>query len=45
VRPFHDRQVVVLGPAAAAAWLAGAPEAESLRAPPAGALAVEKVAV
>ena len=29
VAPFHSRQVVVMAPAAAAAWLKGAPEVKS----------------
>lgn len=39
IAPFHNRQVVVLRPEAAAAWLKGAPEAEILRPAPAGTLA------
>jgi putative SOS response-associated peptidase YedK len=41
--PFHNRQVVVLRPAEAAAWLRGAPEPELLRPAPAGTLVAERV--
>jgi len=40
--PFHNRQVVVLTPDAAGAWLAGGAEAELLRPSPAGTLAAAR---
>lgn len=44
IAPYHDRQIVVLRPEEGAAWLhLQTPEAELLRALPAGALDVEKV--
>lgn len=44
VAPYHDRQVVVLGPAEWARWLDPAvPAAELVRPLPAGSLAVEQV--
>ena len=40
--PYHDRQVVVLTPDSWEAWLTGSvPEADVLKAGPAGSLAVE----
>jgi putative SOS response-associated peptidase YedK len=40
--PFHSRQVVVLSPREAVAWLGGGAEAELLRPAEAGTLAVER---
>lgn len=43
IAPYHDRQVVVLPPERGGEWLdLTRPEAELLRAPPAGTLAVER---
>lgn len=44
IAPYHDRQIVVLRPQDWAGWLYGAPQAELLKALPAGSLRVEKVA-
>lgn len=44
VKPYHDRQIVVLGPDDWLRWLdPKVPSADLLRPPPAGALAVEQV--
>lgn len=43
IAPYHDRQVVVLNPEHAAAWLSGAPEAGLLRPSPEGCLRAERV--
>ena len=44
IGPYHDRQIVLLRPEDGAAWLnLQRPEAELLRALPAGSLNVEKV--
>lgn len=44
IAPYHDRQIVVLRPEEGAAWLhLRRPEAEFLRALPAGSLDVEKI--
>ena len=44
IRPYHDRQIVVLRPEDGGAWLnLEQPEKEILRALPAGSLTVEKV--
>jgi len=42
--PYHDRQIVLLRPEEGAAWLKlDQPEADLLRAMPAGSLDVEKI--
>ncbi len=43
IAPYHDRQVVVLRPEQAAAWLTGAPEGELLLPAPSGTLRAERM--
>jgi len=44
IAPYHDRQVVVLGPERWSAWLAGANETDLLVPSPVGSIAVERAA-